>query len=345
MIRVGLVVVIFSIFSSQIWQVGLAALVAMFFGWGWSIRLWRKLTPTLSISLKHFSRKALRALVSTGGWIAISLAGAILYLEIDLLVVNRMLGPEAGGRYAAVAQWSLLLRTLVGVIASLFGPTILYIYARRNMDTLGRYGRQSVKMIGLFMALPIGLICGLSTPLLQTWLGPEFTDLSWLMSLMTIHLSVNLAVIPLCYIQTAANRVRMPAIVTIVMGVGNVGLAVFFTGPMGWGLFGPVAAGAVALTAKNLIFTTLHAAHILNRRLDTFLWDILPITIATVGLAALGKLLVAEWDVSGWFHLAMAAAGLSIIYSGVGYWILLSSEERALVWSLLAKTGLIRKAN
>ena len=124
-----------------------------------------------------------------GGWIAVTYVGTILYLGIDLLVVNRMFGPDAGGRYAAVAQWSALLRTLVGVVAGLFCPTMLYYYARHDIDGLSRYGRQAVKLVGLMMALPIGLICGLSTPLLQTWLGPKFADLAWLMSLMTMHLS------------------------------------------------------------------------------------------------------------------------------------------------------------
>lgn len=333
--RVGIVVLFFSMVTPQIWQVGFAVLVSMFFGWGWSIRLWRRLTPTLSISLAHFSRRALKNLFSTGGWIAINLVGSLLYLSIDLLVINRMFGPEPTGRYAAVMQWSVLLRSLAGVIACLFGPTIFYYYARHDIDGLSRYGRQAVKIVGLLMVLPIGLICGLSTPLLQTWLGLKFTDLAWLMSLMTIHLSVNLAVSPLFYIQTAVNRVRMPGIVTLVMGMGNLGLAIFLAGPMGWELYGVAAAGAIALTAKNLIFTPLYAAHILGRRFDTFLWEILPIVFATVGVAAVGKLVAGLWDVSGWFHLIIAMVVVSIIYTVIGYWLLLNREDRKLAWSMI----------
>ncbi len=341
-VRVGLVVVLFSLVTPQIWQVGLATLAAMCFGWGWSIRLWRTLTPTLSVSIAHFRRTALKHLFSTGGWIAISSIGVILYLGIDLLVVNRMFGAEAGGRYAAVAQWSGLLRMIVGLVSSLFGPTMLYYFARHDIDGLRRYGRQAVKMTGLAMALPIGLICGLSTPLLQTWLGPKFADLAWLMSLMTIHLSVNLAVTPLFSIQNATNRVRTPAIVTLVMGAGNLGLAVLFAGPMGWGLYGVAAAGAIALTAKNLVFTPIYAAHILHRRLDAFFWEIVPIVLATIGTTAIGKLLVATWDLSGWPRLIVAGIAISALYVAAGYWILMNREERAFAWNMVPKTGLLR---
>jgi membrane protein EpsK len=336
-VRVGLVVVLFNVLTPRIWHVGVAALVAMFFGWGWSVRLWRRLTPTLTISLAHFSRKAVKDLFSLGGWVAVNSLGVILYQSIDLLVVNRMFGTDAGGRYAAVMPWSTLLRMLVGVVGTIFGPTMIAYYARNDLDGLCLYGRQAVKLVGLLMALPIALICGFSTPLLQTWVGPRFTDLAWLMSLMTLHLSFNLAVTPLFSVQAVANRMRTPAIVTVVLGFGNLGLAIFLAGPMGWGLYGVAAAGAIALTLKNFVFTPLYAAHILNRRLSAFWGEMAPVVIATLATAAVCKLVAETWDVSGWLYLGIAAAGVSLLYAAAGYWLLLNREERALAWSMIPK--------
>ncbi len=335
--RVGLVVVFFSLLAPQIWQVGVAALLAMFFGWSWSIRLWRRLTPTLSISLSHFSRRALKDLCSMGGWVGVNYLGTILYLSIDLVVVNRMFGAEAGGRYAAVLMWSTLLLTLVGVVGTIFGPNMIAYYARDDFDGLCRYGRQAVKLVGLLMALPIALICGFSTPLLLTWVGPKFTDLTWLMTLMTAHLALNLAVIPLFSVQAVTNHVRTPAIVTVIMGFLNLGLAIFLAGPMGWGLYGVAAGCAISLTLKNFVFTPLYAAHILHRRLTTFWGEMVPIIIATVATAAACKWLAATWDVAGWVRLAMAGALVSLVYAAAGYWILLTREERALAWSMIPK--------
>ena len=236
-------VICFYIATPQISYVGAGLVVAAAVTWAGTVWFWRRLTPQLRMAASHFNLGTLRSLVSMGGWVSINNIGTILYLGIDLLVVNRMLGPEAGGRYAAVSQWSALLRTMAGMIVGLFGPTMLYYYARHDIDGLARYGRQAVKLVGLLMALPIGLICGLSVPLLQTWLGSGFIDLAWLMSLMTVHLCVNIAVMPLFGIQNATKHVRTPAIVTIAMGAGNLGLAILLAGPMGWGLYGPAAAG------------------------------------------------------------------------------------------------------
>ncbi len=338
LVSIGVVVVCFNIATPQIWNVGLGLVMALVFTWIGTVWFWRRLTPQLRIAVSHFDLGTLRSLVSLGGWVSINIIGATLYLSIDLLVVNRMIGPEAGGRYAAVAQWSALLRTMAGTIVGLFGPTMLYYYARHDIDGLARYGQQAVKLVGLMMALPIGLICGLSVPLLQTWLGPDFADLNWLMSLMTIHLSVNLAVSPLYSVQTVTNCVRTPAIVTLATGVGNLALAILLAGPIGWGVYGVAAAGAITLTAKNLIFSPIYAAYVLRIRWNAFLSKIFPIVLATTGLAGVGKVLSTTWDISGWFHLAASGAVMSVAYAVVGYYVLLNREERLLAWSMIPKS-------
>ena len=77
--------------------------------------------------------QTLKKLLGTGGWIVVNQIGTLLYLSIDLIVVNRVGGAVAGGRYAAVMQWSTLLRTIAGTIAGVFAPTILYHYAGNNI--------------------------------------------------------------------------------------------------------------------------------------------------------------------------------------------------------------------
>lgn len=344
-VRVAIIVGLFYWLRPQVWQVGLAGLLSMCIGWGWTIRLWRRLTPTLHISFACFKLAALRSLLSMGVWVSVNHVGAILFLAIDLLVVNRLFGSESTGRYAATLQWSGLLRTIASVVAGAFTPTIFYLYARNQMDDMVAYTRRAVKFVGLMIALPIGLICGLSRPLLTTWLGTDFVDLAPLMSLLTIHLSINLAVSPMFSVQSATNHVRTPAMVAIAMGALNLALALCLAGPVGWGLYGVAAAGAIALSAKNLFFTPLYTAYILHRRLDAFFWEMLPITTITLGTAAVAWLLAANCDICGWSRLIVAGAALSIAYAVVCYSLVLSREDRALAWSMVPSLGSMRKGN
>ena len=107
--------------------------------------------------------------------------------------------------------------------------------------------------MGMGMALPIGLMCGFAPSLLSLWLGPEFVELVPLLWLMLFHLVINLSVLPLFYINVATNSVKLPGWVTLVMGIGNLCLAIALPLLFGWGYYGVAAAGAIALTLKNAL--------------------------------------------------------------------------------------------
>jgi len=336
LVSVGFVVAIFAAGNAQIWHVGLGTVLGTCVAAAGSVWLWRTLTPSLRVAVSYCKWSAFRRLIALGGWTSVNAVGSLLFLGIDLIIVNHYFGPEAGGRYAAVLQWPILLRTIGATVAGVFGPTILYHYARRDMDGLTRYARRAVKCVGLTIALPVGLICGLGAPLLETWLGPDFVDLSWLLLLMTVHLCVNVAVTPCFNVQVATNRVRWPGIVTFLMGLVNLGLALLLAGPMGWGMYGVAAAGAIALTGKNLIYTPLYAAHILRCKWTTFFREVLPIIVAAVATLLAGKAIAASWDVTGWPRLILVGAAISGVYAACAYWVLLNRDDRGIVRRLLS---------
>jgi membrane protein EpsK len=335
-VRVAAILLLFNLWVPQVWHVGVAMVVSSVAGLALSVMVWRHLTPMLRVQRSAFSRQALRQLTGMGWWMVITQIGALLYLSIDLVVVNKMIGAEAGGQYGAVMMWSVMLRSLAGVVAGVFAPTIISLYGRQDIPGLVAYCRRAVKFVGLMMALPIGLVCGLAQPLLRVWLGPAFEPLAPLMVLMSIHLCVNLAILPLFNIQVATNHVRLPGILTCVMGVGNLGLALWLAGPVGWGMYGVAAAGAVMLTAKNLFFTPLYGAHILGLGYRAFYREILPVIGTTVALTGAGWWLAQELHLNTWSGLGLTGMGLAGVFIVFTYRLLLTNEERnqalRLIW-------------
>ncbi|MCX6343547.1 MAG: polysaccharide biosynthesis protein [Armatimonadetes bacterium] len=222
-LRVIVVVLIFNFAAPRMWQVGVGYMVAAAFTLVCSVLNWRMLTPQLSIALRDFSVKALRQLTSTGFWVVISQLGTMLLLSVDLLIVNRLFGPDDGGRYGAILQWSILLRGIAGTVSGVFAPTMMYFYAHNDNDGLVRYAKRSVRLLGILIGLPVGLVCGFSRPLLTIWLDPSYAPLATLLVVMTVHLSLNLAYLPLHSITQATNQVRVPGIVQIIAGFINLG--------------------------------------------------------------------------------------------------------------------------
>lgn len=340
-VRVAAILLLFNLYVPKVWHVGLAMLVSSVVGLSLSVVVWRRLMPTLTVQRSAFSRQTLAQLTGMGGWIVINQIGALLFLSIDLVVVNKLLGAVAGGQYGAVMIWSVMLRSFAGVVAGVFGPTIISLYGRQDTPGLIAYTRRAVKFVGLMIALPIGLICGFAQPLLRIWLGPAFEPLAPLLLLMTIHLSVNLAVLPLFNIQVAANHVRLPGILTLFMGLGNLGLALLLAGPVGWGMYGVAASGAIMLTAKNIIFTPLYGAHILGLDLRAFYREIVPVVGATVVLAGVGWWLSYNLQLHTWLAFGLATLGLAGVFLLATYRLLLTNEERSQALSLVFPRGAV----
>ena len=327
--RVGLVVVLFALLAPSIEYVGAGILAGTVVSMAAVIWQWRALTPDLFIA-RQFDWSMFRNLLSTGGWVIVSQVGVMLYLNIDLLLANWMFGPEQSGRYAAVLQVPLLLRYFAIAVGGIFAPTMFHIYARGDFNGLVLYLNRAIKFLGYVMALSIGLICGFGEPLLRLWLGPAFGDMAPLMFLMVIHLCISLSLYPLYAVPLATNRVKVPGLVTLGVGVGNVLLALLFAGVFGWGLYGLAAAGTIMLTLRHLFFTPIYTARILNRTIGTFMPGLGPVILATLATLGLCRLILLRWGITNWLELGLAASAVSVLFVAVVYLLLSPSEKAAL---------------
>jgi membrane protein EpsK len=232
-----------------------------------------------------------------------------------------------------VLLFSTILRTLAGTVLGVLSPIVIALFAKDQITKLVRLTCLSVKFMGLAMALPIGLICGFAVPLLTLWLGPDFADLSLLLIILVSHLTVNLAITPLFYINVATNNVRIPGIVSLVSGIANVILAISLATWSGLGYLGIAVAGAIVLTSKNTIFTPIYGARILKLPW----WTFFPSTIAgTIGCAAVGigaYYLSTLWELNTWGRFIIASLLISLVYVVASYVLALSKDDRSLLWS------------
>ena len=334
-VQTGLIVLLFTLLGPDLGLVGGAYLAGAIVASGVAIVLARRVCPYLRISIRSFDRRRVRDLCGMGWWVVINQIGSLLFLQIDLIVVNLLFGATSAGGCAIALQWVILLRAVAGVLSGVLTPTILSCYARKQTETLIRVTKSAVKLMGLAIALPIGLVCGLGPYLLTVWVGEEFAFLAPLMVLLTVHLAVNLAVQPLFPINVAYNRVRVPGIVTFFMGIGNFGLAVALPLLTGLGYYGVALAGAIVLTLKNAFFTPWYATRVLGVGAHTFTRSMLPGIVATVLIGVAAATLGAVLSLPALVTLAVAGAAISLVYLVIVWELGLNGFERGLFESYL----------
>jgi membrane protein EpsK len=308
------------------------------FSSGISIFHARRVCPYLTISVSAFNPNKVKELCGMGGWVIINQIGAILFHSTALIIVNLLFGANSAGRYAIALQWVILFYTISGLLSSVLTPTILSYYAHGKTDSLITITKSAVKLMGLAMALPIGAVCGFAPQLLTAWVGPEFANMSPLLVLLTIHLPVNLAVLPLFSINVAYNRVRVPGIVTLMMGIGNIALAIVLAHLTNWGYYSVAAAGAMVLTAKNAFFTPWYATKILDAETNTFTRSMIPGVIATILVGISAASISFIFTFSSIIMLFVAGAGISIIYIMVAWSFGLTGFERSLFKRYIPQT-------
>lgn len=335
LVQTGLIVLFFTCFGPTLSLVGAAYLAGAVAASLISVVLARRVCPNLTLSPGSFDRSRVPLLLDMGWWMVINQIGTLLFVQIDLIVVNLLFGSTSAGEYAIALQWVVLLRAIAGVLAGVLTPTVLACYARGQTETLVQITKSAVRLMGYAMALPIGLICGFSSQLLTVWVGPNLAVLAPLMILLTVHLAVNLTVLPIFSINVAYNRVRIPGIVTLVMGTGNFALAVLLSLIPGLGYYGVAAAGAIVLTVKNALFTPWYAAVVLDTSWQTFTGSILPGIGATLLLIAAASLLGSLLPLAAIAPLIGAGGALSLVYLILVWRFGLSRQERRLFRSYL----------
>jgi membrane protein EpsK len=341
MVQVLLIVAFFSILGPSLPLIGLAYLIGGIIASALAILLSRWINPHLTINIHDFDRSRLHDLTGMGWWVIVNQVGAVLFLSIDLIVVNLIFGATTGGEYAIALQWVILLRAIAGTLSGVLTPIMLTYYAKEQTETLIRVSQSAVKLMGLSMALPIGLVCGFAPALLTVWVGREFSFLAFLMVVLTGHLAINLAVLPLFSINVAYNRVKIPGILTLFMGIGNLILAIILSLYTGLGYYGVAVAAVIVLTLKNALFTPWYATRILGVSAHTYTRAMLPGVLAAIIIAGCAAAISLIFPVASFLPLVLAGGALAVLYLAVLWPLGLDGFERRLFSSYLP-TGIRR---
>ncbi len=333
--RMGLVALCFSIWPADLCYVALAFTVSACINLIGEVLVWRRVTPQLRIDPRQVDRRQFRSLFDLGGWTAINQVGFLLLMQTDLLVVNAFFGAEATGRYGTVLLLPHLINMMVETVIVVLSPAIMAHYAVGDIAGMRRLASASVKLLGVGLALPIGLLCGFGGLLLSVWLGPDFSHLDILLIFLVGHLTVNSAARPLAYVITAYNQVKPQGLATVAVGIGNVSLAIAVARWAGWGPEGVAAAGAIAWTLRNAVFLPGYSAVVMQIRWWTFYPLLGAGLLGTIGIALAGRLAVQFCQQTDWLTLGAAAAAISAGYCALAYTTCLNGSDRKLLHAFL----------
>lgn len=269
-----LIVMCFSIWGPGLRFIGYVEFGLQIMMFGWSVYNWRRLTPELRLDIGQIHFKNLKPIFRMSSWTLINRLGTLLYLRSDVWIINRFISPDAAGRYAAVLVVANFIRQLSSQVSGQLAPAIMTFWAKEDLNGLRRLLTFSVKILAVGLSIPVTFLCVNGGDVLGLWLGPDYARNAWLLVVLVIHTPINTGILPLFTLFIASNSVKIPALVTLVMGIINVAASYYLGVVMEMGMLGVALATAVVLTLKNACFTSVYSAVILKIKYREFLWPI-----------------------------------------------------------------------
>lgn len=329
--RIATTFVAITTFGADPRHVGLGMLASAVFSAAMAWFASQAMLPGVGLRVAHVSRAALRRFLHTGTWTLVLQIGTVLFLSVDVVAVNRVIGPRESGYYALAITWTNVLFTLATIMGGVFGPQILAAYARDDKDAFVDQARRAVRAVALLIPLPIALVAGLSTSLFRVWQGPDFVHLAPLLAALTLPLLLALPYNPLNAVFMATDRMRLPALTQLGAGLAKLLLAYALMAWTGLGMYGMAVAGMVLMVLRGTLFTAGYAARLCDRPGWTFLGE----AVRGCGLGGVAAALAwwssARWAPSTWLGLAAAGLVVGVAYLALAWIVFVTPEERSLV--------------
>lgn len=219
--RVLVIILLFYYDEPSLKYIGLANLIASVSAFWPTLVYFKKYTPQLVFKINHFDKQKIFELSKMSFWVLINQVGALLLGNLDLYMVNKILGGEHTGNYAIVTQVTSLFRTLATLIAGVIAPVIMIYHANKEFEKLKSVLIISAKFMAVLLIVPMALFIGFSEELIGMWLGEDMKYMYSLISFSLLFYIVAIPMIPLYNVNIAFNKVKTPAIIVIIFGILN----------------------------------------------------------------------------------------------------------------------------
>lgn len=221
------VVILFEYIRVDVSLVGLSNLVTESIVLVVSIYLFLRFKPTeVRVSLCLFDKAILCSILGMSIWVLLQVCGDTLLYRTDNLIVNHFWGPEASGALGAVSEIGSYVTVVVNVIGSLFGPLILISYAKGDHNEVKSLFVEQSTIVGCLASLLAGIISGCGYTILKVWLGNGMESYTWWLMIKMIVLPYYAAGGIMAFVYRSWNKVRFPAIGTLVLGVIDVSILI-----------------------------------------------------------------------------------------------------------------------
>jgi O-antigen/teichoic acid export membrane protein len=280
---------------------------------------WRRLATAhghvLPSRLPRLTLAAAQQQLTTGGWISINQIAQVLLGGTDLVVVGKLLGPEAVVPYACTGKLLTMLANQPQMFMQMALPALSELRTAASRDHLFDVARSMAQVMLLLSGAIVTVVLAVNAPFVVWWVGEtRFAGMGLtallLLGMLLRHMNSTLVYTLFCF-----GHERRLAVTSVADGL--VGLVVMLVLVPKLGLYGAVLGSLTSLALVSLPLNLRALAREEGGSPVTFLDPLKPwLTrfIPTVGAVAA---LTWVWRPAGLWTFAPLALAVSVLYAVV----------------------------
>lgn len=336
-LQVGLIVLLFTIFTPSLVSVGASYLVAAVLSLLLSIALSKKTAIFLRFTSSDYSHNLFKEIIGVTFWSLLDKFGGILNGTIAILVANRLLGEVLASDYGISLTIYGGLISVGGLITSLFAPKVYSYIASNNVAGLLSFCKSAIKCSGLVIALPIAGICLYIPEILTIWMGAEYTYLTPLVWIVILPSLFWIAVSPIGSFGIGLLRMKGPAFSALFTGCLNVALSIILPTVFNMGVYGIALASFIAVWLHAGVICPIYYAYVTKIPWYTYTLQIHKTLVYLAAILLLGGVVITFIQPSSILMVILGAIVISLLYIFLFPRLFLTKSEKRLVLDCVPK--------
>ena len=328
-IRVFILIVLFTLFKPNIAYLGIAAIIVSLIDVGFNIYFKKRLVPNIKISTKYFDKKIIKELINSGVWSSFCQLSSVLLTGLDLLFANIFIGPYGMSVLAIAKTLPNLITNICGTVAGAFTPEFMIYYAKKDYQNLIKEIKSSLKIMGLFANISAAWLIVFGNIFYKMWVPTQDNNLIQILSIISIaYIFISGSIIPLYSIFTLTNNLKEPAITLFYTGLLNVIIVILLLHFTNTGLYAIAGVSTILITIREIIFIPMYASSCLHLDRKTFYPNIFKNVFSASILVCIFLVLKKLTTINSWITLIMVTLLAGIIGVIVNIFFSFNKEER-----------------
>ncbi len=331
-LKLILTIGLLALFDIKIYIISLVTIVCTVYLMVANGIIFKKLLPEFNLSAKGFSMKMIREILSSGIWMSLLSLSNLLLSGLNSLLTNKFISTIAMGYLNVSKTIPNYISQLGQQLGTVFAPKFTEEYAKGNINGLIKSATKSIKIMSFIMIVPISGFIAFGMNFYKLWVpdysADELSTIQLLSVIVTIPYLFNALVYPLIQINTACNKVKIPVIVTFLVGLSNI-LIVFPLGMVNKLTLELLTVfSSIFMSVRYILFQPYYAAKIINVKISTFFKPILKnifIFIIILLFFIVGNKII---TVNNWLQFIIKIAVFGITGYAASALLILKKDER-----------------